>query len=189
MTLKHDAKGRQLMGLFDAIAAAIENPNLAANSDQLASVLGTVQQLAGQSAGGAANQGEVMPTAIAVVSKYVKSGLQAQRQSGGNAAAQTLVEQFSGTQPNANAVSAVLSAPQVAQLTQELEQRTGLEAGTIQNLLPTVVPLVLQMLQTGSTQPGTGSGDNAVLGAFLDSDGDGDVDMADALQMASRYLN
>ena len=54
-------------------------------------------------------------------------------------------------------------------------------------MLPTVLPLVLNMLQTGNDTDNPESG-NSVLTSFLDADGDGDVDIADAMKMASRFL-
>jgi hypothetical protein len=54
-------------------------------------------------------------------------------------------------------------------------------------MLPILVPLVLKFLQSGNnTQNPQGS--NPVLNTFLDADGDGDVDIADAMQMAGRYM-
>jgi hypothetical protein len=57
----------------------------------------------------------------------------------------------------------------------------------IQSMLPMLVPLVLKFLQTGNNTQG-GQGGNPVLNTFLDADGDGDVDIADAMQLASRHL-
>ena len=57
-------------------------------------------------------------------------------------------------------------------------------------MLPTLIPLVLKFLQSGATQSaGQGSVDNTVLNRFLDSDGDGDVDISDALSLAKGFLN
>ena len=50
---------------------------------------------------------------------------------------------------------------------------------TIQQLLPSLVPLILSFLQSGG---------NPLLNQFLDTDGDGDVDIADAIKLASRFL-
>ena len=54
-------------------------------------------------------------------------------------------------------------------------------------MLPVLVPLVLNFLKTG-THSRNPLGSNPVLSGFLDTDHDGDVDVADALQMASRHL-
>jgi hypothetical protein len=55
----------------------------------------------------------------------------------------------------------------------------------IEQLLPVLVPIVLNFLKTGASSQ---SGGNSVLNSFLDADNDGDVDIADAMQMATRYL-
>ena len=70
------------------------------------------------------------------------------------------------------------------QVAEMVAQRTGLNIENILQMLPTVVPLVLNFLKSGNIQ----AGGNPVLSAFLDADGDGDVDMADLMQMASRYM-
>jgi hypothetical protein len=55
--------------------------------------------------------------------------------------------------------------------------------------LPTLVPLALNFLKTGNSAQNPGNSSNSVLNSFLDADGDGDVDLGDALQMAGKYLN
>jgi hypothetical protein len=45
----------------------------------------------------------------------------------------------------------------------------------------------LKFLQTGNNTSNP-QGSNPVLNSFLDADGDGDVDIADAMKMAGRYF-
>jgi hypothetical protein len=54
--------------------------------------------------------------------------------------------------------------------------------------LPLLIPVVLKFLQQGNTKQ-TGAGRNSVLSTFLDSDGDGDTDIGDAMSIAGRFLN
>jgi hypothetical protein len=54
-------------------------------------------------------------------------------------------------------------------------------------MLPTLVPLLLNFLKTGAPIQDQ-AGANPVLNSFLDSDGDGDVDIADAMRMAGGFL-
>lgn len=49
-----------------------------------------------------------------------------------------------------------------------------------------LIPVVLNMLRSGTPTQNPQSGTNPVLNAFLDADRDGDVDIADAMQLASR---
>ncbi|MDY7015436.1 MAG: DUF937 domain-containing protein [Cyanobacteriota bacterium] len=173
------------MSLFNTILGAIDDPDKQANSNQLSGILDTVQQLSSSTG----SNPDTMQSAIGIVGKYVRSSLQQKRASEGEQQARSIVERFSGTQPSNQAVNLLFSAPQIQGMVQEVATRTGLNAGTIQSLLPTIVPLVLNFLQTGSNTQNPQSAANPVLSSFLDSDGDGDVDMMDAMQMASRYLN
>jgi hypothetical protein len=181
------------MPLFDQIMGAIANPNQQASTDQLGSILSAVQQLSSNQG----MSGDQTQTMISVVGSYVRSSLQQERSSHGEAGVQSLLNQFAGTQPNPNAPNALFSPAQQQQIAQTVSQRTGLDPAMVQSLLPMVVPVILNLLNTGSStgaspQPGAaaaqGSG-NSVLNAFLDADGDGDVDMADTLSMAGRFLS
>lgn len=171
------------MGLFDVIASAIHNPEQLASSGQLTDIFNSV----GQVSKTYASNPEAVQSAMSVVGKHVRSSLQEKRNTGNFSQAQSLVNQFSGNQPSTQAVNMIFSAPQLQRLIQEIEGRTGLSSGTVQNMLPMLVPLVLKFLQTGASKQNPQSS-NAVLSSFLDADGDGDVDMMDAMRMASRYL-
>lgn len=171
------------MGLFDQIMNAVSDPNLQANVGQLTGMLGTVQQLSN-------NQGTDTSTtqsALSVVGGFVRSALQEKQAEGGNQTVQNLVNQFGGTSPNSAAVSALFGSNQVQQMVEAVAQRTGLDANTILQMLPTLVPLVLNFLKTGTPTENPQAG-NPVLSTFLDADGDGDVDIADAMRMAGGFL-
>ena len=167
------------MGLFDQIISAIDDPNTQASTDQLGSIMNTVQQLGGSQGGST----DATQAAMAVVGKYVRSSLAQQ----GGGQAENIVSQFSGTGANASAVSALFSGGQQQQIIREIAERTGLDAGMITSMLPVLVPLVLNLLNSGSQTGATQQGGNTVLNAFLDSDGDGDVDISDAIGMAGRF--
>lgn len=171
------------MSLFNQIINAIDEPTQVASSAQLGDILSTVQQLSNNSN----TDPSTIQSVLSIVGNYTRSALQQKRDNEGNQQAQAFVNQFGGTNPSTQAVQLLFNAPQIQQISQEAERRTGLSAGTIQLMLPILVPLVLKFLQTGaSTQNPQGS--NPVLNTFLDADGDGDVDIADAMQMAGRYL-
>jgi hypothetical protein len=76
-----------------------------------------------------------------------------------------------------------------ARLVQEINQRTGLDTGSIQGMLPMLIPVVLNFLKMGGSSENPQQGGNSVLSSFLDADGDGDVDIADAIQLGSRFFN
>ncbi|NJK66621.1 MAG: DUF937 domain-containing protein [Microcoleus sp. CSU_2_2] len=173
------------MGLFDQILSAIDNPDQQASPNQLGGILGAVEQLSG-------NQGVDAGTtqlAMSVLGGYVRSALQDVRSNSGDAQAQEVVNQFSGTNPNSQAVQSLFGGNQLTQIVQDIAQRTGLNNDTVQAMIPVLVPLVLNLLQTGSNAQNPTQGGNPVLSAFLDADGDGDVDITDTISMASRFLN
>jgi hypothetical protein len=166
------------MGLFDQVLGAIADPNAAGDNNQLSGILDAVQQLSGNGGGNADAMGSVM----SIVGNYARSALQEQRSAGVDV--QGLVNQFGGTGANNDAIFAIFNNSQLQSLLSEVESRTGLDRGTIESMLPTVLPIVLNFLKTGSG----GSGGNSVLNGFLDADGDGDVDLGDAMKMAGQYL-
>jgi hypothetical protein len=183
------------MNLFNTLLSAIDDPAKQASTDGLSTLLGTLQQLGSGQGDPKAIQG-----LVGIAGKYVRTSLQDQQASGN---AQAIVNQYGGTEPSEAAVAALLSVPQVEQLIQEAETRTGLDAGTVRSLLPTVIPMVLALLKMGgskgdapepaaaapaATAPSVPTGDNALLNSFLDTDGDGDLDVGDALKLASRFL-
>lgn len=171
------------MGLFDQIMNAVNDPNLQANAGQLAGIFGTMQQL-GNNQGADAS---TMQSAMSVVGGFVRSALQEKQAEGGNDAVQNLVNQFGGTSPSTAAVTALFGS-QLQPIIEAVAQRTGLDPNTIQQMLPTLVPLVLNFLKTGAPTQDSQAGSNPVLNSFLDSDGDGDVDIADAMRMAGGFL-
>lgn len=176
------------MGLFDQVVSALNNPNQQANPGQLGGILNTVQQVTnGQGMDATTSQ-----ALLSVVGRHVRSALQEKRTTQGASQVEDLVNRYSGTGANPSAVPSIFSPEQEQRTVQDSAQATGLNAQTIQSLLPVLIPVVLQFLQSGSAkQPsarGTG-GSNSVLSAFLDSDRDGDVDVGDAISVAGQFLN
>jgi hypothetical protein len=171
------------MGLFDQILNAIDDPNQAASPGQMSGIFNTVQQVSNSYGADPSS----VQSAMSIVGNYVRSALQQKQATQGPQQAEAFVNQYSGSSPNPQAVNALFGASQVQQIVQAVSQRTGLNASMIQQMLPILVPLVLNFLHTGShTQSGRGS--NPVLSAFLDADRDGDVDISDAMSLAARHF-
>ncbi|MFB2933680.1 DUF937 domain-containing protein [Aerosakkonemataceae cyanobacterium BLCC-F154] len=170
------------MGLFDQILNAVNDPNLQANAGQLANIFNSVQQVQN-------NQGtdnSTMQSALSGVGSLVRSSLQQKRAEGGNQLVESIINQFAGTSPNPSAVNALFGS-QWESVADVVSQRTGIDRNTILQMLPMLVPLVLNFLQAGNNTQNP-QGENPVVNNFLDADGDGDVDIADAMQMAGRYF-
>jgi hypothetical protein len=166
------------MSLFDQVLGAIADPNAAGDNNQLSAILDVAQQLGG---GGQMNP-DAINSVVSIVGNYARSALQEQRNAGGDVAG--LVDQFGGTTTNDQVVNAIFSSPQLQNLFNEIESRTGIDRASIESMLPTILPLVLNFLKTGSG----GQSGNSVLNSFLDADGDGDVDLGDAMRMAGQHL-
>ena len=173
------------MSLFKQILKAIDNPELEANSNQLGSILGTVQQLS-ESSNNSANYTDIQ-AAMSIIGNFTRSALQEKRSLGGSDRVQQIVNQFAGTQASPLAVQTLFNSSQLQNMIATIANRTGLNSQTINSLLPILVPLVLNFLKTGNNTSNALAA-NPVLNNFLDTDGDGDVDLADAMNMASRYL-
>lgn len=172
------------MGLFDKVMGAINNPNLQANTSQLGGILNTAQQLSNS----LGVDPSTVNTAMSVVGNFTKSALQEKRAEEGEEAAQSIVSQFSGLTPSPAAITALFSSGQVSEMINVISEKTGLDASMINNILPQLVPMVLNFLNSGSNALNSVGGGNPVLSGFLDADGDGDVDIADAMQMAGRFM-
>ncbi len=171
------------MSLFEQIINAIDSPTQQASPGQLGDIVSTVQQLSNN----ANTDPSTIQSVLSIVGGYARSALQQKRDNEGQEQTQNFVNQFGGTNPSTQAVQLLFGTPQIQQISQEVERRTGLSAGTVQAMLPILVPLVLKFLQTGSNNQNP-QGANPVLNTFLDADNDGDVDIADAMRMAGRYL-
>ncbi|MEH2434315.1 MAG: DUF937 domain-containing protein [Nostoc sp.] len=179
------------MGLFDQILGAVANPNQQGSLGQLGSIVNSVQQMSDTYGGQSQRTGtdpSTIQSVLSIVGSQVRSALQQKQATDGNEAAQSLVNQYAGTSPNPQAVNSLFSPQIQQQVAQVVAGRTGLDADMVLQLLPLAVPLVLNFLQSGANAQNPQAGGNSVLNSFLDADSDGDVDIADAIQMASRYM-
>jgi hypothetical protein len=183
-TLGETDVGEKNMGLFDQIISAVANPNQQGSLGQVAGVFSAVQQLSNSTGADTS----AMQSVMGIVGNYVRSSLQEKQANDGEDQVQALVHQFSGTTPNQQAVSSVFSPAIEQEVASVVQERTGLDAGMVQQMLPTLVPLVLQMLHMGASTQNPQSGGNPVLNAFLDKNGDGNVDLTEMMQMAAQFM-
>lgn len=172
------------MGLFDQIINAIDSNDSQGDAKQIDSNLNTMQQLSN----GFGTDSSATQSALSIVGNYVRGALQQKRSENGAEEAQSIVNQYSGTESNSQAVDSLFSGSQVTQIVGEVARKTGLNPGIVQQMLPMLIPIVLNMLRSGTHSQNPQSGTNPVLNAFLDADRDGDVDIADAMQLASRHF-
>ncbi|MEM8603772.1 MAG: DUF937 domain-containing protein [Cyanobacteria bacterium P01_F01_bin.86] len=172
------------MGLFDQVVSAINDPDKQASASQIGQVFSAVQQMSQQNN----TSPDAMQTAASVLGSYMRSSLKEKRNSQGDGVVQALVQQGAQSGLAGQVLGQLLNSGQQAQVVQAISQKTGMNSQQIQAMLPMLVPVVMQMLNSGSNNQGAAAGsNNPVLNAFLDADGDGDVDMGDMLRMAGRF--
>ncbi|NJN87424.1 MAG: DUF937 domain-containing protein [Leptolyngbyaceae cyanobacterium SL_7_1] len=169
------------MGLFFDVLSSINNPNQRGSIDQLSSVTGVLQELAG-------NRGIDSGTMQSVLSGLGGALRPMMKQQAVGGGLDDLIGQFTGASAGLGALSSVLSPQIQAQLVRAIASKTGLPANTLEPMLSTLLPAVLGLLNMGAPAPGVG-GKNPLLTAFLDSDRDQDVDLGDAFKFATRFLN
>jgi hypothetical protein len=169
------------MGLFDQILGAVANPNQQGSMGQLGTILNTVQQLSNTTGADPA----AMQSVLSVVGGQVRSALQQKRETQGPEAVENFVNEYAGTSPNPQAVNSLFSPRVQQQVAQAASRYTGLDTSMILQVLPLLVPIVLNFLKSGANNQGSG---NPVLNSFLDSDRDGDVDIADVMRMVGQYM-
>lgn len=174
------------MGLFEQVLGAINNPSQQASSSQISDILSAVQQLSGDRN----VPSSTTQTALSIVGRHVRSALQQKRSAGNSDEAEMLVERFSGTHANSAAVQSLFTRQQEEETVQDTARQTGLDMNTIRAMLPILIPIVLNLLQSGASTQRTPNrrGSNSVLDTFLGGQ-DGQVDIGDAVALASQFLN
>ncbi|MEM7062959.1 MAG: DUF937 domain-containing protein [Cyanobacteria bacterium P01_B01_bin.77] len=170
------------MGIFDQVMGAIQDPNREASIGQLGQIVSMAQQVAqANNANSSATQ-----QAASVVGGFVQSALREKQQNQGMNAVLDLVKQ--GTTDGAGVLPKLFSPEQQREIASVVEQKTGLDSTQVMAMLPMVIPIVMKFLNQGSAKAGKAAEGNPLVTAFLDGDGDGDVDMGDVLKMAGRFM-
>jgi len=80
----------------------------------------------------------------------VRGALQQKTSQNGAESAQSIVNQYSGTEPSSQAVNLLFSGSQVEQIVAEVARKTGLNMGIVQQMLPMLIPVVLNRLRSGT---------------------------------------
>lgn len=171
------------MGLFFDVLSAINNPNQQGSVDQLGAIVNTVQQLA------PGVDASTKQTAMSALTGILRSTLKQQASTGGASALEGMLGQLTGGGSAAAMLPSFLNNTQMQQqLAQVVAQKTGLNAGMVQTMLPGLLTAALSFLKIGAGKSGTGA-PNTVLDTFLNSDRDGSVDLGDAFKFANRFFN
>ncbi|MEL6158479.1 MAG: DUF937 domain-containing protein [Cyanobacteria bacterium J06623_5] len=171
------------MGLFDQVMKAVVDPSRQASAGQLTQILGSAKQIANENNADA----DTMQQAMSVIGGFVRSSLKEKRQTDGEAAAEALIEE--GSANGAAVIPKLFNPGQLNSMVSAVTQKTNLNSNQVQGILPMVLPLVMRFLSSGNAKAGiSAAGKNPILTAFLDGDGDGDIDMGDMLSMAGKFM-
>jgi hypothetical protein len=175
------------MGLFDQVMKAVADPSRQASASQLTNILGAAKQIGQQNNA----DSDTMQQAMSVIGGFVRTSLNEKRKAEGDDAAQALIEQ--GAANGAAVIPQLFNNAQMTEMVAAVAQKTNLNTNQVQGILPMVLPLVMQFLNTGSRKQGApgaapATGKNPILTAFLDGDGDGDIDMGDMMGMAGKFM-
>lgn len=164
------------MLLPELIARAVRDPMTQGNPGEMHRLLDLVEALPDRLGTSQA----AVRALIADVAHVLRDALRRERERLGGEELGCLVRRHSGLEPDPAAVDALLTVEQRTTLDGEAAADTGLDPAAVQAVLPTLVPLVLKLLDTGGPcRPGV-QRPNAVLDAFLGEDA---VDVGEAVRL------
>ena len=196
------------MGLFFDVLSAVNNPNQQANVGQLGSLVSSVQQLSSQTGMDPGTTQNV----LSAVGQFIQPALQQQGAAMGGQQLSNLVGQIAGAGAMGNmmgggnnplgglmgqvaggggaaALQGLLPGSMQQEMAQVVAQKTGLDPTMVQSMLPALIPVVMNLLHMGATKPGAPGGGNPLLSAFLDGNRDGNTDLGDVMNFATRFVN
>ncbi|MBD2107782.1 DUF937 domain-containing protein [Nodosilinea sp. FACHB-13] len=172
------------MSLFFDVLSSINNPNQRGSVDQLSSVMTSVQQLAASQGMSTDQMGGVLNALGAALQPTLKQ----QAATMGTGQLEGMLGKLSGA-GGAAALAAAIPPQMQQQLIEAVAQKSGLNTGMIQAMLPKLLPVVIGLLGMGAAKPGAVSGGNPLLKTFLDSGVPNSTDLGTVVKFAERFLN
>ena len=192
------------MNFFDVLVSSIQDPQSATQKSDLEGLLGA---LLGGAPGTAPSQARQIPSGAAeglagTVGSVLKPALREAGQQGGIEGIDALLGSLKQNANSPQALERTLGHDRMEQMVNKAQQKSGLPTGDIMSMLPIIIPALVSLLQSGArqgaaptAQAGATAGDplaglvsNPLLKGFLDSDGDGDVDMEDLVRLGSKFV-
>jgi uncharacterized protein YidB (DUF937 family) len=187
------------MNLFDTVLASLNDPSRSTQMRDLENL-----SSAFESGGSSTNQ------VASLLGGFLKPMLREQQAAAGPEGVDSLLQELKQNAHSPDQLRQVLGSERMDQMVGRAEQKTGLDSSAIMRLLPIVLPAIIGLLQSGRSAPAspatgatagarppdgtnipapqTSSQTNPILAQFLDSDGDGDVDMQDVVRLTSVFL-
>ena len=192
------------MNFFEVLVSSIQDPQAGTQKSDLEGLLGA---LLGGAPGTTPTQARQIPSGAAeglagTIGSALKPALREAGQQGGIEGIDALLGSLKQNANSPQALERTLGHNRMEQMVNKAQQQSGLPTDAIGSLLPVIIPALVSLLQSGartggapSAQTGATAGDplaglaaNPLLQSFLDSDGDGDVDMQDLVRLGSKFL-
>jgi hypothetical protein len=187
------------MNFFDVLVSSIQDPRAGTQKSDLETLLGSLTG-GGQNSTGAPSDDAASGLAGAVGS-MLKPALREAGQSGGMEGIDALLGSLKQNANSPQELERTIGRERMEEMVGKAREKSGLPTGSIMAMLPIILPALISLLQSGARsgapapQAGATAGDplvplasNPLLKSFMDSDGDGDVDMTDLVAMGSRFL-
>ena len=197
------------MNFFDVLVSSIQDPQSGTQKSDLEGLLGA---LLGGAPGAATQQSQArqIPPGAAeglagTIGRVLKPALREAGQQGGIEGIDALLGSLKQNANSPQALERTLGRERMDQMVTQAQQKSGLPLDAIMSMLPIIIPALVGLLQSGARQGAATSAPSAQAGAtaddpfaalasnpllkgFLDSDGDGDVDMQDLVRLGSKLL-
>ncbi len=195
------------MNFFDVLVSSIQDPQSTTQKSDLEGLLGA---LLGGAPGTAPAQARQIPSGAAeglagTIGSTLKPALREAGQQGGIDGIDALLGSLKQNANSPQALERTLGRERMDQMVTQAQQKSGLPVDSIMSMLPVIIPALVALLQSGaragaapsvpSARTGATADDpfaalasNPLLKGFLDSDGDGDVDMQDLVRLGSKFL-
>jgi hypothetical protein len=195
------------MNFFDVLVSSIQDPQAGTQKSDLEGLLGA---LLGGAPGTTPTQARQIPSGAAeglagTIGSALKPALREAGQRGGLEGIDALLGSLKQNANSPQALERTLGRERMDQMVTQAQQKSGLPVDAIMSMLPVIIPALVGLLQSGartgaapsapSARTGATADDpfatlasNPLLKGFLDSDGDGDVDMQDLVRLGSKFL-
>src|SRR5260370_42091640 len=169
------------MSFIDSIISAIQSPqHTGSNQDlqRLASIAGMIPGLQGA-------EQQIKPM-LSVLGPHLQDVLNEQKQTQGAAAAQQTVTDLSQPGVGVQELQNLFGADRFHRIINQISQATGLNSQMMLPPLPLLVPVIMQLLATGTHQASP-QAPNQVLNHFLGGQNGGAL-LNEVFQLASQYI-